>query len=149
MNESELIEKLSPYYKQLGEFQRKKDVSFYNLFKNITTLSLGLLGLLIGLKPKVIPDENAKVLFLLALILLALVCVFSLITQFGETSFYKIFVKETQELMKEIIRNKDVGESKLLISRKKWIYKFSEIMTYLCLILSIGSLIFYVYFLEF
>ena len=149
MNETELLEKLSPYYKQLGEFQRKKDVSFYGLFKNITTLSLGLLGLLIGLKPKVIPDENAKVLFLLALILLALVCVFSLITQFGETSVYKIFVKETQELMKEIIRNKDVGKSKLLISRKKWLYKFSEIMTYLCLILSIGSLISYVYFLEF
>jgi hypothetical protein len=45
MNETELLEKLSPYYKQLGEFQRKKDVSFYGLFKNITTLSLGLLGL--------------------------------------------------------------------------------------------------------
>ena len=79
---------LKELFNNLEQSQEKQDISYFNFFKSISTLSVGLIGLLIGLKASPIPNQEAKVAFLITIILIALCILFSLATQFYEVTFY-------------------------------------------------------------
>ena len=65
----------------LEQSQEKKDTSYFEYFKSISTLSVALIGLLIGLKASPIPNQEAKVAFLITIILIGLCILFSLATR--------------------------------------------------------------------
>ena len=123
--------------------------SFFSFFKGITTMSTGLIALLIGLKPKKIPDFDSKVLFLLSISLIGLCILSSLIVQYKEVYLKKSETEIREQQLRKFLDKKegdDVLIDNIPISR---FYVFFEKMTYVCLLLSIISLVFYVYFLEF
>ena len=117
----------------------KVKTSFFN---KITTFSIGLTGLLIGLKPASISVYYAKIAFLTAIICLALCALFSLLAQHYEINFSK---------QKEAIIRKGIESNTQGIGwiNKPFIYKVAESLTYICLTISILTLIAYVYLLEF
>jgi len=129
--------------------QEKRDKSFFLYFRNISTLSVALIGLIIGLKPTPIPNQDAKVLFLITIILIGLCILFSLATQFYEVISYKQEIDARKKNIIKYIENPSENNLQIENLYKPVIYKFFEIMTFSCLILSILSLIVYVYFLEF
>lgn len=129
--------------------QEKKDKSYFEYFKSISTLSVALIGLLIGLKASPIPNQSAKIAFLITIILIGLCILFSLATRFYEVVAYKREVETRKSHILVYIENPSENELQIDNLGKHWFYKFSEITTFSCLLLSIISLIFYVYFLEF
>ena len=133
----------------LEQSQIKKDNSYFEYFKSISTLSVGLIGLLIGLKPSPIPNQESKIAFLISIILIALCILFSLAVRFYEIAFYKQEVAHRKNHISKYIENPSENNVQISNLYKHWFYKFSEIATFSCLLLSILALISYVYFLEF
>lgn len=142
----EVIKKLSI---NLEQSQIKKDNSYFEYFKSISSLSVGLIGLLIGLKSSPIPNQEAKVAFLITIILIALCTLFSLVIRFYEIVAYKQEVAHRRMNILTHIENPYEKSVQIGKIHKHWFYKFSEIATFVCLLLSILALISYVYFLEF
>jgi hypothetical protein len=140
---------LKELFNNLEITQDKKDTSYFEYFKSISTLSVALIGLLIGLKATPIPNQEAKIAFLLTIILIGLCILFSLITRFYEVVSYKQAVDFRKKHITEYIENPSENNLQLDNLGKHWIYKFCEIATFSCLLLTILSLISYVYFLEF
>ena len=140
---------LKELFNNLEQSQEKQDISYFNFFKSISTLSVGLIGLLIGLKASPIPNQEAKVAFLITIILIALCILFSLATQFYEVTFYNKAVGVRKLHIQSYIENPSENNLQETIIEKPKVYMFFERMTFFCLILSILALISYVYFLEF
>jgi len=140
---------LKELFNSFEQSQSKKDNSYFEYFKSISTLSVGLIGLLIGLKSSQIPNQEAKIAFLTAIILIALCTLFSLAIRFYEIVAYKQEVEHRRLNILEYIENPSENNVQIKNLNKNWFYKFSEIATFVCLLLSILALISYVYFLEF
>ena len=139
-------------HKLVDEFTvtvEKYNTSFFGFFKNISTLSVALIGLLIGLKPAVIPNQYAKLFFLLSIILIGLCILFSLIVQHYELNYRE----QANNIRLRNIQSYILNPSENIMQKegvnKKPIYVISEILTYFCFGTSIISLILYVAFLEF
>jgi len=132
---------------EIAQYEREK--SNFAYFKSISTLSVALIGLLIGLKASPIPNLYAKVAFLITIILIALCILFSLATQFYEVVFCNQLVELRKNQLLKYIENPNGNNVRIDKTEGSKVYKFCEKMTFLSLILSIISLIFYVYFLEF
>jgi len=134
---------------ELTDSINKYNTSFFSFLRNISTLSVGLIGLLIGLKPDEIPNLHAKVFFLISIILIGLCILSSLVAQHYEINYLTQANKIRLQNLESYIRSPSENiMQKSEISKGK-VYKISEIVTYFCLILSIVALVFYVYFLEF
>ena len=140
---------LKELFNNFEQAQERKDASYFEYFKSISTLSVALIGLLIGLKSSPIPNQYAKIAFLLTIILIGLCILFSLITRFYEVVSYKQAVNVRKMHISKYIANPSENNLQIDNLGKHWIYKFCEIATFSCLLLSILSLISYVYFLEF
>ena len=140
---------LKELFNDLEQSQEKKDKSYFDFFKSISTLSVGLIGLLIGLKSSPIPNQEAKVAFLITIILIALCILFSLATQFYEVTFYNKAVGVRKLHIQSYIESPSENNLQETIIEKPKVFIFFERMTFFCLILSILALISYVYFLEF
>lgn len=140
---------LKELFNNFEQSQAKKDNSYFEYFKSISTLSVGLIGLLIGLKSFPIPNQEAKIAFLLAIILIALCILFSLAIRFYEIDAYKQEVELRKSNILKYIENPSENNLQIDSLNKHKFYKFSEIATFVCLLLSILALISYVYFLEF
>ena len=140
---------LKELFGKFEESQKDRDKVYFDFFKSITTLSVALIGLLIGLKANPIPNQAAQVAFLITIILIGLCILFSLATRFYEVISENDSVSARKKHILSYIDNPD--ENTFLSEQldKSKIYKFFEIATFVCLILSIISLIFYVYYLEF
>ncbi len=135
-----------------GEFeksQKNREKVYFNFFKSITTLSVALIGLLIGLKAEPIPNQDARFAFLITIILIGLCILFSLAVQFYEVIYESESVEARRKHILKYIENPSENLLQIEHLHKSKIYKFFEIMTFLCFLLSIIALIFYVYFLEF
>jgi len=134
---------------KVEQSQEKKDRSYFDYYKSISALSVALIGLLIGLKASPIPNEHAKIAFFITIVFIGLCIFFSLSTRFYEVVAYKDVVVSYKKHLSNYIKNPN--DTKLQVDNigKHWFYKFSEIATFISLILSIVSLICYVYFLEF
>ncbi|MCB6062602.1 hypothetical protein [Flavobacterium psychrophilum] len=141
-----IVKELSNSFEQS---QAKKYNSYFEYFKSISSLSVGLIGLLIGLKSSPIPNQEAKVAFLIAIILIALCILFSLAIRFYEIVAYKQEVEYRRLNILKYIENPSENKVQIGNINKHKFYKFSEIATFVCLLLSILALISYVYFLEF
>lgn len=141
------------YFKELitnfNNSQEIRDNSYFEYFKSLSTLSVGLIGLLIGLKPNPIPNYEAKVSFLITIILIALCILFSLATRFYEVILKKNVVQVYKQNLVKYVDNPSENNLQIDSIEKSKIFKFFEIMTFVCLLLFILSLILYVYFLEF
>jgi F0F1-type ATP synthase assembly protein I len=140
---------LKELFDKFEESQEKKDKAYFDYFKSISTLSVALIGLLIGLKASPIPNQASKIAFLITIILIGLCILFSLATRFYEVTAYKQGVQTRKNHILEYIENPDENNLQIDQLGKSWFYKFFEILTFSCLLLFIITLIFYVYFLEF
>ena len=127
----------------------KRINSQFDFFKSISTLSVALIGLLIGLKASPIPNQAAKIAFLITIILIGLCVLFSLASRFYEVISRKNEVEIRREMILNYVNNPEENDLQIEEINKPRIYKFFEICTYTCLSLSIISLIVYVFFLEF
>ena len=141
------------YFKELlvkfEQSQNEKDKSHFDFFKSISTLSVALIGLLIGLKASPIPNQAAKIAFLITIILIGLCVLFSLASRFYEVVSRRDEVEIRRSMIISYIKNPEENDFQLENLSKPKIYKIFEIATYICLLLSIIALITYVFFLEF
>ena len=141
------------FLKELGEKYEKsqevKDKVYFEYFKSISTLSVALIGLLIGLKATPIPNQPAKIAFLLSIILIGFCIVFSLATRFCEVIFHNQMIELRRNQLIKYMENPSENDMITDNTEGTKFFKLFEISTFSCLILSIISLIFYVYFLEF
>jgi Zn-dependent membrane protease YugP len=133
---------------KVNYYQNKQFESFYIFHRHITTISLGFIGLFIGLIPENLSLQN-KYLFVSTVILFGLSILFSLITQHGETLFYKNSVRAREKMLLEYIDSVDGIKFQSEHTDINKVYKVSEKLTYVCLLLSILSLIIYVCYLVF
>ena len=140
---------LKELFGKFEESQKDRDKVYFDFFKSITTLSVALIGLLIGLKAVPIPNQAAQFAFLITIILIGLCILFSLATRFYEVVSGNDSVSVRKKHILEYIENPDENNFQAEQLDKSKIYKFFEIATFVCLILSIIALIFYVVFLEF
>jgi len=140
---------LKELFGKFEESQKDRDKVYFNLFKSITTLSVALIGLLIGLKSEPIPNQAAQFAFLLTIILIGLCVLFSLAVRFYEVVSGNDSIAVRKKHILQYIQNPDENIFQSEYLDKPKIYKFFEISTFACLILSIITLIFYVVFLEF
>ncbi len=123
--------------------------SYFGYFRTISTLAIALIGLIIGLKPEVIPEENAKVFFIIGISLLGLCIIFSLVVQYYEVNQYRQETKIRKDQVLDYVQDPESNNLQLSEINKHWIFILSEYLTFISLILSIAALIGYVYFSEF
>lgn len=140
---------LKELFNKFEESQEKSQNSYIEFYKKITTLSVGLIGLLIGLKANPIPNLSAKYAFFTTIVLIGLSILFSLISIFCDVDQYRQETKIRQSLIMNYLKNPKENNFQIESINKKWIFKFSEIATLFCLVLSVLSLIMYVFYLEF
>lgn len=123
--------------------------SLFGFYRNITTLSIGLLGLLIGLRPEKIPLMESKISFMIGISLLVLCILSSIATQYYEVVLLN---RETNLYLKkisDILKGNEADAQKLERVKTDGLYSFCQISTITFLVLSLISLLFYVYFSEF
>lgn len=142
-------EHLNSLLEKLNESQEKKNKSYFNHFKSISTLSVALFGLLIGLKYDKIPNQCAKIYFLSSIILIGFCILFSLATQLYEVIYYNKEVEIRRKHILKYVENPIKNNLQIDTLSKSNLYKVFAVLTYTCLILSMITLTFYVYFLEF
>jgi len=140
---------LKELFGNFEESQKDRDKVYFDFFKSITTLSVALIGLLIGLKAELIPNQAAQFAFLITIILIGLCTLFSLGVRFYEVVSGNDSVEARKKHILKYIENPDENNLQIEQLDKSKIYKFFEIATFVCLTLSIIALIFYVVFLEF
>ena len=140
---------LKELFGKFEESQKDRDKVYFDFFKSITTLSVALIGLLIGLKAEPIPNQAAQFAFLITIILIGLCILFSLGVRFYEVISGNDSVEVRRKHILVYIENPVEGGLQIEQLNKSKIYRFFEISTFVCLILSIIALIFYVVFLEF
>ena len=140
---------LKELFGNFEESQKDRDKVYFDFFKSITTLSVALIGLLIGLKAEPIPNLAAQFAFLITIILIGLCILFSLGVRFYEVASGNDSVEARKKHILKYIENPDENNLQIEQLDKSKIYKFFEIATFVCLTLSIIALIFYVVFLEF
>lgn len=129
------------------ELSKKRISSNKEFVKTIITIATGFLALFVGLKPEVIPNEIAKILFLLTTFLLVIGIIFCAISLYVEVYFHDqnmTFLKKTMEEHLE----KSLTYTKLNTVKKPWLFKLLECFGFLFLGLSGLSLILYIYFIE-
>ena len=133
------------YNNQHSSTETKRVDSLFRFYKNITTLSVGLLGLLIGLKPDDILDSYSRNALFLGLSLLVACILFSLIVQYYET----ILLNREARIY---LQRREAAKALKLEEASKYervptglpYYTF-QILTCVCLALSLISLIYYAY----
>lgn len=133
--------------KDLDISQEKYSQSHFGFLRNITTISVGLFGLLVSLKPKIICLYSAKIAFMTTICSLGLGILFSVISQ-----YYDVYVKREDKVKRteniaKVLKGEEYKDIQFVPQPK--IFKISEILTYSFLGLSIVSLIFYVFLIEF
>ncbi|KYG76473.1 hypothetical protein AWN68_05410 [Roseivirga echinicomitans] len=139
---------LKSKYDNLILSDQKKDESRNTFFKTLSTLSAALLGLLVGLKPSLISDQNAKTAFIICLISIATCIIFSIGTMYYEVlSSIKIFNTRKQELSNYVKKNEEYSIT--LFHRKHWIFWLFELLALLSMIVYLAFLIIYVYHIEY
>jgi hypothetical protein len=135
----ELIDKFEYY-------QAKTIDSKYGFFKNISTLCLGFLALFVNFKPNSFSNEWDKMFFLFTTALFGLCILFSLVSTRGEVFLYHQSSLARAKMLLKYMTPRSVNAFQNESTEVKKVYIFFEKMTYVCLILSIVSLIVYVYF---
>lgn len=133
--------------KDLEASQEKYSASHFGFLRNITTISVGLFGLLVSLKPKTIDIYSGKIAFTLTIIFLGLGILFSVISQ-----YYDVYIRKQDKILRtENIAKVLKGEEHIdtqYVSQPK-LFQISEVLTYIFLGLSVLSLILYVCLIEF
>jgi hypothetical protein len=114
--------------------------------KSITTLCLGFLALFVNFKPDVFINELDKLFFLITSALFGLCILFSLISQKGEVSLNHQSSLARMKILLKYMDSESANTYQAEPAEISKIYRISEKMTYVCLILAISSLIFYLYF---
>lgn len=127
-------------------YQTKTIDSKYGFFKNISTLCLGFLALFVNFKPNSFINEWDKMFFLFTTALFGLCILFSLVSTHGEVFLYHQSSLARAKMLLKYIETHNVKTCQSESTEVNEVYKFFEKMTYVCLILSILSLIVYVYF---
>jgi hypothetical protein len=140
---------LKEIYNKFEQLQEKSERAYFDYFKSISTLSVALIGLLIGLKASPIPNQAAKIAFMIAIIFIGLCILFSLATRFYEVTLYKQESEAHRRILEKFMTSPLSYNLEGEVLNKSWVHKFFGIATFSCLLLSIIALIFYVYFLEF
>lgn len=129
----------------LLQTQAEINDSYFTLLRNITSISTGLLAILIALKPDHITDPTAKVLFLITISLLGIGILSIVIAQYGETDLLKrTFVKE-KEMLIDYIENEGNNKFKLEYIPPSKLYTRFEYIAFISLILAVLSLIGYAF----
>lgn len=127
-------------------YQAKTIDSKYGFFKNISTLCLGFLALFVNFKPNSFTNEWDKMFFLFTTALFGLCILFSLVSTRGEVFLYHQSSLARAKMLLKYMKPHGVKTYQSESTEVNEVYKFFEKMTYVCLILSILSLIVYVYF---
>jgi hypothetical protein len=140
---------LKELFKQFDNSNLNHEKAYFNFFKVLTTICIGLIGLLIGLNKTPINNQFAKVAFLISLILIGFCIMFSLVVQFYEVISYKKEVEIRRMNILKYIDNPNENNLQIEILVKHRIYTIFEILTFVSLILSIFSLIIYSYYINF
>tara|TARA_E500000318_G_C3508079_1_gene191194 strand:+ start:268 stop:723 length:456 start_codon:yes stop_codon:yes gene_type:complete len=141
--------RLLQFWNEIIEVQEKTEKALYSFFKGLTTVLVGFLGLLIALKPEEIPVQEAKNLFLASIILIGCCILSSVIVQFGEVSHLREAGNVLKKKLNTFYQTKDATSLRVVRVQNNKVYMFFEYSTFVFLILSIVSLILYVYSLEF
>ncbi len=131
----------------LSKSQEKYSSSRFGFLRNITTISVGLLGLLVSLKPEIINLFSAKIAFMFAILSLGIGILFSVISQYHELYINKAEKKLILDNIADKLDGK--GTKTVTFIPMPSVFKISEILTYCFLGLSIVSLISYVFLIEF
>jgi hypothetical protein len=127
------------------DIQESRISSYFAYLRTITTISTGLLALLVALKPDEIQTGSPQYLFLATISLLGLGILSSAITQFSEVAYLKQKTKSQRKMIGEYAQKK-VGSSFQVESMPTpLVYRISEVATFVCLGLSIVTLIGYVF----
>lgn len=130
------------------ELWKKKHEAHFKYLRNISLMAVGLLSLLVGLKPVTIQDGLPQYLFLATILLIGLGILFGAISQYYEVSFLHQSIESLHKYIKQAMRKNDLPKWKYTSLPKPIIYKISDLLTFGCLGLSIATLIAYVFALE-
>lgn len=138
-------ENIKSHLNNIVDTQKKETESYFSFLRHLATISIGFLGLLIGLKPATLPNQNSKIFFLLSITLIALGILFLSICLFYETKKYREEIKVRQKQLNEYL-DSDKKRGIQVDHMNPGNLRIFEITTFILLILSIFSLILYVYY---
>lgn len=132
---------------RIEQYQNKHHESFYQYFRHLTTVCVGLFGLLVALNPLEFSSILSKFFYLLSLSLIGLTILFSLISQYYSADYYMKTADLLKDMIPKLLHDPNSFESSMI--KKPKIFSIFEIATYICLSLSILTLICYSYFALF
>lgn len=123
----------------------KANTSF---FAKITTFSVALTGLLVGLKPTTIGVFEAKIAFMISIGTLCLCSLSSLIVQRYEVFVFRKHGEVLSEQLIQYLHDPSKTGEVVTIQQPKF-YRLCELVTYICLVTAMLALSVYVYLVEF
>ncbi len=127
--------------------QQKSEEVYFSFLRHLTTLCIGFLGLLIGLKPEKLPNHYSELLFFVTISSLSLGILFLSICIFYETKNARIEMKVRRQFIIDYIDNP--SDNKFQIKQvPKGFRSVFEVISFGLLISSILCIIVYSYFLT-
>ncbi|MBA6316940.1 hypothetical protein [Cellulophaga baltica] len=122
-----------------------RDKAYYTYIRSLSQMLVGLLGILIALRPTSPLECIAKLLFLVSITLIGLTILFSQKLLFSEVKSQELEVKAYHEKLKTISESdKKVSLEIIEVPKLKNFSNFEK-MTFFCFVTSIIVLIIYTY----
>lgn len=134
-------EKLKKKLFRIKEISDLRHEKFFSWLKNLITISVGLLGILVSLNSEKITDFNTFVAFVVTISTLALGILFGVILLYSEVHLlHKVRLKE-----QESARNMLDGKTNKIVDiiHRHWIFALSEKICFVSYLISLISLVIY------
>ncbi|WP_417619836.1 hypothetical protein [Oceanihabitans sediminis] len=135
-------EKIKKRLEEIKELNDDRQSKYFSWLKNITTISVGLIGILVSLKPEEFNADIDAFWFVITISILAFGILSGAILLYSEIHISDKYRKKKQEYLQKLIDNNHAKIELEWISRPK-IYNFIEFFCFSSYALSLVCLVIY------
>lgn len=129
-------------FENLKQIETKRDEAHYGFIKQLLLMASGTFGILVSLNTSSLKNHNARLLFILSLVLLSLGILFLALALYGQVVVYKsLFALKKEDALLQL-QNKHY-RSQLIAKRPLKFYDICERIGYISLLSALPCLIAY------
>lgn len=134
-------EKVTKHTQKVIDAYEQRHTKYYEWIKNIVTLAIGFLGIIVSLKSDKLQSFNQYVLFLMTISALATGIVAGVLVLYNEIDWLNKKRKFEQENLRRILDDEEIIKLQLINRRK--IFDVCEYVCIIAFIISIISIVIY------
>lgn len=145
MNKDDVIRKtLAETLIKVNKYSLSRHEKYFSWLKNILTISVGLLGVLVSLNSDKISDLYTFIAFISTILFLGLGILFGVILLYNEVYIQEQLLSSSKKAARKLLDGKDIKIFEII--DRHWIFSVSEVVCFSSYLISLISLITYSFF---